>query len=279
MKNQKQSFVYAEKYARYASACDCGSCKKAKRKEENTNFDWYSASCSAVAKGLKRSGFNVNPFFKKSDLNNLPLTKKTIVRGTVGITRHAFDLLGVKQPPNIDIPDDIKSFANREIWHTTFGQIKNRKKVFIKPLYHQKAFNGFVYDNRWKNNRHPFVNDTLPNNFPLLAQEVVNFDSSRGEWRVYVLNKKILGMFSYNSYGRDREMSMPPRKFLNSIIKAYKSQPISYTLDCAFMNRNGKLIPSLVEVNDAFSAGHYSPFDIFDFTKFFKARWEEIVRN
>lgn len=231
---------------------------------------WYSGNCTEAADGLKELGYEVRGFMA-SDLNKIGLTKKTVVKATVGITRKALALVGAPQPRNIDIPKELEKFAGRKIWGTTLGEVKKSKKpVFIKPLYHQKAFCGRVFEpmEPWSYFSSTVLSE-FPDSFPILAQERVKFTGY--ETRVYVLNGKILdGNTSHIPGGKE---------FCESIVKAFKSQPVSYSIDYGMMQQrsHARKQLALVEVNDGFSCANFN-LDNITYAQMIEARWQEMVK-
>lgn len=231
---------------------------------------WWSENCFHAAVGLTKLGWTVKRF-KASNLYNLPLTKRTLVKGGVGIVRKALDIIGAPQPPNVDIPKSLKKHAHRETWKTTLGAIrKSHGAVFIKPLHVQKAFHAMLvtaYTTRKD------ILPGLPDSFKVLAQDPVSFD---GEWRAYVLNRKILGVKGYSGplYGE-----RPKRSFFQQLIREYEDQPVAYAIDVGFIVRPGLVkIPSLVEVNEGFSLGNYGISRV-DYARMVEARWKEMVKS
>jgi hypothetical protein len=242
--------------------------------------DWFSENCRDATIGLRKLGYNVKGFLP-TELETLDLSKRTIVKGSIRTVRRALTLLGVPQPKNLDIPNELKEFAQRKVWATTLGEVRNawkrdRKKVFIKPLNWQKAFCGVVYEqvaDYYGSNilRDPYSVREWPDNFPVLAQEVVYFD---GEWRAYILKKEILGVRGYGYNALDKER--PKNSFVQEMVDKFKSQPAAYALDFGWIKSNGKLIPALVEVNEGFSLGNYG-ISRLNYAKMVEARWYDMV--
>lgn len=238
---------------------------------DNNDRVWWSESCSWADKGFRALGYEVQGFLAK-DIKSLPITRETPVRGSVRTVRTAFELAGVKQPKNIDIPSSLKKFTHRKIWKTTLGEVRRAKKyVHIKPLDIQKGFNGHIFSPGDYQTRH------LKADYKILAAERVNFDD---EFRSYVLNGKVL-----NTIHGKREQD-----FVKELIASYKDAPAAYAIDCAYINsgnfRYGAYLEhrsncklALVEVNEGFSCGIYNSAEMSyrNFAKMTEARWFEIV--
>lgn len=232
--------------------------------------DWWSFHCGHVAAGLQELGYEVKGFLKE-ELHSLPITKDTIVRGSIRTTRTALAIVGAKQPVNVDIPNCLREFAYRDVWETTLTQIRRSgKKVHIKPLEIQKGFGGHVY------HRGESETKGLPGNMKILASERVWFGA---EFRAYVLRGKVI--FSEAETKEERD-------FVKKLIKHYRNAPVAYAIDCGWMvteevynyhndfRTNGKL--AIVEINEGFSAGLAdSSMPAIDYAKLTEARWKEIV--
>lgn len=236
---------------------------------------WFSQACRDAAKGLKVLGYNVQGFDRES-LSRLPLRKSTVVKGSIGTVRKALDLLGVPQPRNVDIPESLVQFTNREIKVTTLGRIRAKnERVFIKPYEFQKAFEGHMYHGGYERSFYrtserykDYATLKYPDSFKVLAAEPVNFEQ---EWRVYVLRGKILGAFGY--HGNEDAMPTHLRRKVPAIVKAYKDAPAAYAIDLGIIEGRGL---SLVEVNEGFSLGNYGlpkP----TYAQMVEARWYEMV--
>lgn len=240
--------------------------------------NWYSSYCADAADGLQEMGYEVKGFMA-SDLPKLGLTKKTVVKATVGITRKALALVGAQQPRNIDIPKELEKFANRKIWATTLGEVKQSKKpVFVKPLYHQKAFGGRVFYPMDKGCYLHTVLKDFPDSFPLLAQQRVRFVGY--ECRAYVLNGNLLCGGNESFSPNSRDFIPGGKEFCQSIIQAFTSQPASYSIDFGMMQHksHGRKELALVEVNDGFSCANFS-LNNKTYAQMIEARWREMVKQ
>ncbi len=245
-----------------------------------------------IAEGLRSLGYEVC-FFSSDQLPYLKITRKTPVRANISTFHKILEMLSVPIPKNIDIPDSIKYLAGRKVWKTTLGILrKSGKQVFIKALEIQKAFKGHVmYDimhpycsrcfSYWcdciKNHKKSFKENgstiSLPDNFKILAQEVVEFG---GEYRFYVCGKKV-----YNSRFQKNDTSIKKYvDFAKDFARRWKDSPVAYSFDIGNMTIPGKIASkiALVEVNQMYSCGLFgintSPKQ---FAAMHVARWNEIV--
>jgi hypothetical protein len=238
---------------------------------------------------LRELGYDVRKF-KVSELDDLPFTKHTSVRGPIRTTRRALSIVGAPQPKNVDIPESLRKYAGRKVWETTLGELRKAKKpVFVKSLNTQKAWKGCaIY--KVPGNEYGEAVD-YPNNYQVLASEIVNLFQ---ETRFYVLNGQIL-----------RTQGTPPddaSEAVRNMIKDYKDAPISYGIDIAKLYSDPLYDPGdwdytlsgeenrtrraeaekkykwvIVEVNDGFSVANFSQVDYADYARMTAARWYEMV--
>jgi hypothetical protein len=207
-------------------------------------------------------------FYEAEQIDQLPLTRETLVHGWVGMVRRAFQRLGVQEPQLDGMPpEEIRSFFGRRLWTMTMGEVRARmdrdEHIFIKPLYRQKAFTGHVTSGR--------VGDLIrtasfDDDFEVLASEVVNFEV---EYRLLVHNQLIAGCRHYNgdfTKSIDFEVAL-------GIVRAYKSAPVAYSLDMGVTDK-GLTLP--VEINDMFALGNYG-MPAVPYAMMVIDRWEEIV--
>lgn len=234
---------------------------------------WFSLACESAALGFKDMGYNVQRF-TGPELGSLKLRKDIVVKASIQTTRRALDLLGVPQPANLDIPEELKGFTKRKIWETTMGAVREAKNcVFIKPAHTQKAFRGHVY---YSGSEFYGEGDDLntfwaENSFPVLASTRVVFNS---EWRAYILDRRILGVYHYQNL-----VIPPPTSVIQDMVDAYTTQPRAYSLDIGYMRKllSDKEEWALVEVNEGFALGNYGLPNL-DYAKMVEARWEEMMR-
>lgn len=247
-------------------------------------IECWSDNIADAARGFKRLGYELHGV-KARNLEDAPLSKRTVVKGQIGTVRNALSLLGCEQPENLDIPECLLPFTHREIWKSTLGQVrKANDKVFIKPLNTQKGFVGHVYagnkDWMWPGLYTDYVTVDLPAKYPVLVSEPVDFLS---EWRVYVLQGEILGVCNYEG-NPDVRIS---RKKIQAMITAFKGAPASYAMDVGVMTKPkecyhghagfGPKHTALVEVNEGFSAGNYG-ISCVKYAQMVEARWREMVK-
>ena len=92
--------------------------------------------------------------------------------------------------------------------------------MFIKSLQEGKTFTGYVV----REFRDLIETVGLENDFPVLAQNVVNFKS---EWRVFVLRREMLGIGHY----KGNPLLFPDKQLIEGIIAAYRTPIVAYCVD------------------------------------------------
>jgi hypothetical protein len=225
-------------------------------------------NCYLAWDGFRLRGYETL-FYTRDDLAKglLPLTKDSIVCGHIGIVQMALTQLGASHPKNIDLPDEIQWAANRKIWKTTLGEVRQSvfnihySPIFIKPLKFQKYFTGHVV----REFKDLIKTSALDDDFEVLAQEVIKFDS---EWRFYVLKNEIVGCGHY--FGDC--LTFPDRTIVNKILGDFTSKPVACSIDVGVAS--GKTV--LVEVNDGYALGNYGLNSSF-YSQMMEARWDEMV--
>jgi hypothetical protein len=238
---------------------------------QKKNGEFFSEAAYSFWRGCNELGIDVVGFEQDSGIQiptTIGLTKETVVYGGIGIVRKAFDYLGVRQPTVGELPPpEVLPFYGRRIWATTMLEVRegyeDNRFFFIKPLRDHKAFSGHVTSG---------TIGTLaqtagfPNNFEIVASEVVYF---RSEYRLFVHNRKIRDSRFYRGDFRYSPDYMVADRF----IETFKKPPVAYSLDLG-VTMDGKTF--VVEINDAFSLGHYG-MPHTPYTQMVIDRWEEIV--
>lgn len=243
--------------------------------EASRNYDFrvdgircWSTNVASAAQGFKQMGYELQGF-RARKIEQAPLHRNTIVKGSIRTVRTALELLGVPQPENLDIPPSLMKYTYRNIWLTTMGAVrKANKTVFIKPAKIQKAFRGHVFfrNSEWRET------SRLPASFEVMASEMVDFET---EWRTYVLRGEILGIKSYE--GEYMENAPPKLSTLKGMIADFKNAPVAYAMDVGLIRTRG--VPAklaLVEVNEGFALGNYGISDL-NYARMVEARWKEMV--
>jgi hypothetical protein len=230
--------------------------------------EFFSEAAYSFWKGCHELGIDTVGFEQADGIDGLDLTKETVVYGGIGHVRKAFTKLGVPQPTVGELPPpEVMGFYGRRIWATTMLEVRQGYEdnlfFFIKPLREHKAFSGHVTSASIATLA---LTARFPDNFEIVASEPVIF---RAEYRLFVHNNKIRDSRFYRGDFR----YSPHYTLADRFIATYKNPPVAYSLDLGVL-LNGDT--AVVEINDAFSLGHYG-MPHTPYTQMVLDRWEEIV--
>ena len=197
--------------------------------------------------GFKEKSANI-VFFE--DIMEVPLSKYNIVVADIDATHAHLTRLGIEPPKALNIPDELISFAGREIRYMNMGEFKQDTKlpVFIKGNNHAKEYSdifGAGVINKESSRQNFFIG--VPDAFPVLVSDYVDIVS---EYRGYVVDGDLKGIKHYLGDIR----VFPDMKVVDAAIKAYTKQPAGYSIDFGITS-DGRTL--LVEANDGYSLGNY----------------------
>lgn len=213
-----------------------------------------------TAEGFRQRGYEVVPFAVE-EIDARDWLRGEPVVGGVGAIRRIFARMGVTWTATT-YPPELHHFLRRKVEVKALGELsRDSMPVFIKPFEDSKQFTGFVcydpFDRRLGN---------LEPQLPVYACEPIEFVT---EYRVYVLDKKILNAARYTG----PVDCVPNFATIRAMIMAYQQAPIAYSLDVGVTNDKETV---LVETNDAFSLGNYGlPAALM--AKMVAARWFQMV--
>jgi hypothetical protein len=196
---------------------------------------------------------------KLANLENVDLIDKEKYTpvGTVEFCRKWMELSNIKEPSVLDYFNNIHDFFNRKI---SIYSSYNDAPVgsFIKPVQTK------LWDPHIKISTKPSAFLDL-----VIASEVVDFVA---EWRVYVLDKKIVGVGRYDFSDAEIDFDLSVAK---KMVDNFSNQPCSYALDLGLTDKGDF---SLVEFTDAWAIGLYKggPGPLV-YAEMLSKRWEEIV--
>lgn len=177
----------------------------------------------------------------------------------------------IKMPPPLDYPEDLTQFLGRKVWQ---GILDEGVGCFIKPIQ-TKLFDAFVAPAEEKNFQKVVAENKLDLNTPCWISNVVHFAH---EWRVYVLQKNILGVSQYDLGDEDAHLTEGEMNRIHSMVEVWKTSPAAYAIDVG-RTWQGQLV--LVEVNDGWATGYY-PFGNFkpvQYAQWCAARWMELLKT
>lgn len=184
--------------------------------------------------------------------------------GSGEFVQKACEMMGVKLPKPLNIPDSLMVGLGRFVWTVKRSELKEYP-CFVKPLEEMKLFTGFVAKSEKGFDLYPELQgwDGM-----LFCSEVMGEIIS--EWRCYVLNGKV---FNCSCYGGDA-LAFPDKNKILELVAKYKDSPAGYSLDVAVCS-NGET--ELIECNDAWALGYYGG-EFVDYFKMVKARWLQILK-
>ena len=228
-------------------------------------FPITEASYSAMD-GFNLLGVEILKFQKSIELEDVGLTKSSIVHGYIGPVLRAFKILGAPKPELGDYPEVLTEYLGRKVWASTMGEVRDiDEPIFVKPK-EQKLFTGHI---RHQNVSFYHLTRTasVPDDAPVFCSDIVYFDS---EYRVFVLENNIVGSQRYNGIYR----KIPDYDIVEAAVRDYAdTAPAAYAIDFGITNDDRTL---MIEVNDAYSLGSYGLRSI-PYVRMIEARWIEIV--
>ena len=222
--------------------------------------DW---SCSAFL-GFRNNGANIKLF---ENIEEVALNRYTILIASIENTHKWMNDMDWKIPESITIPNELKrkDYTGRVISKMTLRESTHIEifPYFIKSYELKKFIPGIIKSNddrKWFKD----VND----NEIVLVSEVLDFIS---EYRVYVLDGKMIGCYYYNGdfkYYPDLDKA---EHMINSFTKA----PKFYSLDLGITS---DLETFVVECNDGYSLGNYGLSPKL-YTRGLVSRWRELLEQ
>lgn len=225
--------------------------------------DWsYSAFI-----GYRNKGADIKLF---SDIKEVPLKRNIVLVACIESTHYWFEQMGWTIPDSITIPEELNkflfTFRNIDITDIRTVLGKSEYPFFIKS-YELKKFSPMIIKDEVDI---PFISSLLPD-MKVVVSELVDFVS---EWRVYVLEGKIIGVCNYAG----EYLVFPSSNAINNMIKSFKNAPVAYSLDVGIIEKMGSLNTILVECNDFYSLGNYGLFPQL-YTRALSARWRQILEQ
>ena len=176
-------------------------------------------------------------YIKNSDdklWNFKPFHRNYIPVGSINFVLVWMNYFNIQLPKPKNVPEELFSYCHRHIFNGNQDDLKGHGKSFVKT---NDSFKGFC----------EIVNDDYQlqaGNYQI--SELIDIES---EWRCFVYNGKLVGLQNYLG-----TFDMFPHiENIKSMITAYRSAPIAYTLDIGIHNE--RVFP--IEVHDFFSIGLY----------------------
>ncbi|MEC0269679.1 ATP-grasp domain-containing protein [Paenibacillus anseongense] len=226
--------------------------------KEIANHNFYAAF-----DGFKQMGFEIQYFNEINDISDH--NKEDIIVGYVDDVRTVFSQYRIV-PPEIDYPDELKSYLGRKVWKSKLSLIANNPEkwnVFIKPV-EDKKFTGVVV----RGTKDLMGCGVYGEDPEIFCSDVVSFVA---EWRCFVRYGKILDIRRYRGNWRVHF----DNKIVENAVSQFKSAPKGYAVDFGLTDKGETL---LIEVNDGYALGHYGLFSL-DYAKLLSARWAELTNT
>lgn len=193
-------------------------------------------------------------------LQSCRLMEGSVESITMGLKR-----IGKPVPEPNYYPDVLSDFLDRQVWPSTFSQavlLSDSRPIFVKSKA-WKVLTGCVID--------PLaIPSDVPDDLPVWISEVIPIEQ---EYRVYVHHNKIVYITRYDDHESDNK-PIDIGKIQRAIqLMATHYPRAAYAFDWGLTDI-GQTV--LVENNDAWAIGRYSPMPYDIYTEFLISRWQEM---
>lgn len=228
---------------------------------ERTLPDHFDAACALYGAIDSALDYRLTTFEEVASGKFDALIRTRAFVGSVEFMREVFSRIGLT---DVRVPKN----SNREHEVMTYKaacEMAKTGKIFIKPLT-IKHFTGVVLDGSHYTQLNHVKDDDL-----VMVYDVFPYPIE-SEWRIYVLDGKIMDSRNYSG----DFMVMPDYSYVINDIRANRDKfPCSYTIDVGVLT-NGETV--VIEYNDMWAIGNYGvPNDIY--LRMLKNRYFEIVRR
>lgn len=194
-------------------------------------------------------------------IDDAPANRYAIPVGTVEFCRAWMERSGIREPDPLDFPVSLHSFLGRNVERLE-NYVAAPMGAWVKPV-RTKAWDAHVKAGEAPPEGGVWASDPLQ----LIA-----------EWRVYVLNGRVIGLGRYDD-GEDDDLEFC-QQTLAGMLAAFSGSgeaPRAYALDVALTHDMSTV---LIEVTDAWAIGYYkgscSPTH---YAELLASRWREIAGN
>jgi len=188
------------------------------------------------------------------------LIKRNLFVGSVEFMTEVFSRIGIS---NVKVPRNSNRSCEIITLEEAFKRTLDGSKLFIKPV-EIKLFTGLILDGC----KYSCL-ESLDKNVKVMAYDVFN-SPIISEWRLYILNKKIVDAHCYSGNFK----ISPDYSYVRHVLKQNNEDfPVSYTIDIAILESTEEVV---VEFNDMWAIGNYGvPNDLY--LKMLKERYYEIT--
>lgn len=209
---------------------------------------------------------------KQFQRNQIPVDRQNLFVGDNPTMAAVFKKLGI-ETVNDSYPVSLRKYLKRNVWETTVRKLQTETQYrelpafFVKPKSRAKLFTGFVVRSGYDLN----TLFSIGKSTELYCSDLVEWQS---EYRVFVLNTKIVGMKNYSG----NPDLLPDMDFVENAIREFQNSEQStagYGIDFGVL-KNGET--ALVEWNDGYALGSYG-LEKEIYTDLILNRWEELMRS
>jgi hypothetical protein len=208
---------------------------------------------------------------KQVQRRQLDLKPDILVVGYVDSMLSVFKQLNIPVPDTNDYPKALNHLLYRDIWVSNINTLRQdiyagKVPLFAKPKDRKKRFTGKVFNS---------IDDFMWELSGVSTQTAIYCSEVKTwitEYRVYVVNKEIVGIHHY--FG-DPEVSLDEITMQSaiSLLNDTDETTAGYALDMGVLSSGETAV---VEWNDGFSLGSYG-LDKALYTDLLLARWSELV--
>lgn len=185
--------------------------------------------------------------------------------GGIEFVEKFLKLIGRPLPDPNPYPPALQSYLGRKVRKISRIEaqaIVDREPIFVKPATTYKTYTGSIFS----------PGDKLPlEDEKVWISSIVPFSS---EVRVYVSGGHIAGISRYDDLSSE---DLPDETVMIEAVSCFEKSgqaPAGYALDFGLSGRK----TLLVELNDGWALGYYSPLDPFLYSVLLESRMKEILR-
>jgi hypothetical protein len=204
--------------------------------------------------------------------------------GTADFVRAVMTLQKIQIPDEIGYPGDHDMYfygRNMEKFHNVEFAINHKRKVckhqppfYIKPVKRKVFYSWLIQSYNDVQNFYK-MNADYDLKTECWVSDVLDIQS---EWRVYILDKQIVGIGFYD--GNPTALPFQYEIKINNLIEKWVNQPVAFCIDIAKAKRVSSNCWDnyIIEINDFIHLGNYGLEDEL-YAKCCAARWKEIQRG
>ena len=180
----------------------------------------------------------INNYLNLSEWDFKPFHKHYIPIGSVEFVLGWMKQFNIPIPKPMNIPEELFGFCHRKVFNGNHMDLEDLEgKYFIKTNDKIKGICGII---------------TTKSNeieIPVGNYQISKLTNIGSEWRAFIYNGKLVGLQNYCG----EFTKFPNVNNIKSMILAYKSAPIAYTLDVGVNDYH----TFVIECHDFFSCGLY----------------------